>query len=298
MPHSHRWLLLVLITFQPLNNWNTVSESWTSWPVVIGLQVVGAEPPGEDRRARQLRPAPQHGAVLLPGGVPHQAGVPLLQSQQPPRLAAPQALPVRPIGGGYASWEGLRLRPLHLLLLQHGRRWVRTTRFSRPVRLELWLVCVCMCVCMFDSISSVVVVLLQASGFTVTTPNSTCAQWRRFAALRPTSSSTPNEYLRTKTGHYRGTPRFGHFYRLGGLLYFFFCFELCGKRKDSFSRFYIDCLVNAVHMYGCFFLYFKRYNKVCDLCIFVFYTEYQPRCFTVVTIRWRCDRRGFFQKQL
>lgn len=57
--------------------------------------------------------------------------------------------------------------------------------------------------CVRDGVSSVLVALLQDSGFTVTTPSSTCAQWRRFAALRPTSSSTPSEYLRTKTGHYR-----------------------------------------------------------------------------------------------
>lgn len=47
---------------------------------------------------------------------------------------------------------------------------------------------------------------LQASGFTVMTLSWTCARWMRSAALRPTSSSTRSEYLRTETGRYRTTP--------------------------------------------------------------------------------------------
>lgn len=90
--------------------------------LVVGPQVVWAEPPGEDRSPRELRPASQHGALLLPGALAQSCV--LLQSQQPqlPRLAAPQALPLRPFCCGDASWEGLWFWPLHLLLLQHRRR--------------------------------------------------------------------------------------------------------------------------------------------------------------------------------
>lgn len=88
-------------------------------------QVVWAEPSGEDRRSRTFWPAPKHGALLLPGVLAQ--GSVLLQSQQPQlcKLAAPQALPLRPFRCGDASWERLRFRPLHLVLLQHRRRWVK-----------------------------------------------------------------------------------------------------------------------------------------------------------------------------
>lgn len=85
-------------------------------------QVVRAEPSGEDRRSRAFRPAPKHGVLLLPGVLAQ--GPVLLQPQQPRlcRPAASQALPLRPFRCGDASWERLRVRPLHLVLLQHGRR--------------------------------------------------------------------------------------------------------------------------------------------------------------------------------
>lgn len=54
-----------------------------------GPQVVWAKPPGEDRSPRQLRPASQHGALLLPRALTQSCV--LLQSQQPHLcgLAAP-----------------------------------------------------------------------------------------------------------------------------------------------------------------------------------------------------------------
>lgn len=102
---------------------------WLSRFPVIGPQVVWAAPPGEDRSPRQLWPASQHGALLLPGAVNQRCG--LLQSQQPELcgLTAPQALPLRTLRCGDASWEGLRLWPLHCLLLQHRRRWVQRPMF-------------------------------------------------------------------------------------------------------------------------------------------------------------------------
>lgn len=92
--------------------------------LLIGPQVVWEEPPGKDWSPRQLWPAPQHGALLLPRALTQRHA--LLQSQQPQRrwLAPPKALPLRALGRGDASWEGLWLWPLHCLLLQHRRRWV------------------------------------------------------------------------------------------------------------------------------------------------------------------------------
>lgn len=102
-----------------------MSIGWLAFCLVFGPQVVWAEPPGEDRSPRQLRPASQHGALLLPRALAQSCA--LLQSQQPQLhgLTAPQALPLRPLRRGDASWEGLRFWPLHLLLLQHRRRWVQ-----------------------------------------------------------------------------------------------------------------------------------------------------------------------------
>lgn len=85
----------------------------------------------------------------------------------------------------------------------------RDTQRDSPIHSD-WSCDRCVCVCVCDGVSRVILPLLQASGFTVTTPNSTCARWRRFAAPRPTSSSTPSKYLRTKTGHYRGHPSVCH----------------------------------------------------------------------------------------
>lgn len=108
-------------------SWGLWSQTLNTSPPPVVRQMVGPEPQRENRRPRGLWPGSEHQTVLL-----HR-----LWSLRPQRR-----LHLRSVCCGYASWERLRLRALHRILLQHRRRWgacFTSTTSDRGWFLPCWM---------------------------------------------------------------------------------------------------------------------------------------------------------------